>query len=885
MKTYIVVLKRYLGLLLTLNLLVLPFQAQAQDETESEEEEEIISLTPFEVSEDAVRGYATTSSLSASRIAVPITDIAGSVITINEKLIEDTLAVNIGDTFNLVSGITTNENSELQERKSFSIRGYEAVGAQRDGIPDLGFTNNGGFDYSMIERAEIIKGPAGVQFGQHNSGGVVNMISKRPLPEDMTKIQATFGSYNSWRVAFDHSNAIEGEKGNWGYRVAGAFLNTDGIIALASETDKPASYFINPSISYDFNSGFKVWAWVRLIDDQSSRLATNAFIFGSPDNLGRAATSFAGRSSINVQSFQFVDSHVYEGGLSHSFDLGPATADFRLVARWGDYTHGGDRTRANGDVVFIDRQGNRIPDGKGNNKLGCETCGSVGRFPAASGYIESGEVVRFGRQGLRYTKSKFPNGSDQSVVAADLNLNFKLGPTRNRLLIYTQFRNADDKRGTWDIRINNSGTLPEAIRKEFGFETGLFVPPEKIVNLDIYDPDLPLDQQEPEFAVYLSNKPKIPKNRTPHSKDCLTIGEVFNCHQGVVEIWPNPYSGGEDLRPVLDQYYNIKADRGTVIQDRTLWNIAAIERMYLFDDRLILSGGIRFDRDDAVTDRIVDDVPKPEEETLDETRTGTYGLVAKIMKGDRGEASLFYNYAETFVPVFTVDNRQKLPPGGDPNHENEADYTNNPNYLNKFPNRVVTTDEFGIKINLLGSRVVGTFSYFETSETNFLVSKRDSFGYVTGLDDHSYTEPVGGDRTTEGFELDLAVNPLRGLNAIVSYGSMDSFIRDGLPGWAVPDSTFSWLVNYEFEEGPLKGFSITPSYISWGESQLNRASNFQLPPGDRYDIVFGYRWGKMAFRFRVENLENDIDSQPSSWWTGAGATKQTNYRFGWTYTF
>lgn len=26
--------------------------------------------------------------------------------------------------------------------------------------------------------------------------------------------------------------------------------------------------------------------------------------------------------------------------------------------------------------------------------------------------------------------------------------------------------------------------------------------------------------------------------------------------------------------------------------------------------------------------------------------------------------------------------------------------------------------------------------------------------------------------------------------------------------------------------------------------QLNRASNFQLPPGDRYDLVVGYRWGR-----------------------------------------
>ena len=883
MKTYTVVLKRYLGLLLTLNLLVLPFQAQAQDETESEEEEEIISLTPFEVSEDAVRGYATTSSLSASRIAVPITDIAGSVITINEKLIEDTLAVNIGDTFNLVSGITTAENSELQETKRFAIRGYISQGSQRDGIPEVFASNSGGFDYSMFERVEIIKGPAGVQFGQHNSGGVVNVISKRPLPEDRTKIQATFGSYNSWRVGFDHSNMMgKGDAGRFGYRIAGAVLNTDGIIGLASETDKPASYFVNPSVSYQFKNGMKVWAWARLIDDQSSRLATNAFIFGSPDGRGKAITAFAGRSSINVQSFQFVDAQDYEGGISHSFDLGPVKADFRLVGRWGDFTHSGDRTRANGDVVFIDTNGERIPDGKAGPKLGCETCGSVGRFPGASVAFEEGRVVRFGRQGLRYTKTVVPQGADQSVIAVDLNLDFKLGPARNKLLLYSQFRNRNSTSGAFDIKINNSGTLPEAIRKEFGFETGLFVPPEEIVNLDIYDPDLPLDQQPDGFEVFDQNG-----KQTEDSRDCLSIGAVFNCHQGVVEIWPNPYSGGEDLRPIFDQYAPLLGsvrERNTTAQNRDLSNFAVIDRMYFFNDRLIASGGVRWDKDDAVTKQVLNQVELSESKSTDESTTYNYGVVAKVIKGDNGEVSFFFNHAETFIPVFTTDGRKFLAPNGDPSNPDESAYKPNPNFGGRYPNRIVATDEYGAKLNLFGSRVVGTFSYFDTVENNVLVGRRDDFGFVTSFDDHSYNEPAG-DRTTDGFELDLALNPMRGLNAIISYGTLESFIADGFPAWNVPEGTFSWLINYEFLEGPLKGFSITPAYNSWGDSQLNRASNFQLPPGDRYDLIFGYRWGKMTFRFRVENLENDVDSQPSTWWTGAGATKQTNYRFGWTYDF
>ena len=877
MKKYKDILKLTRGLLFALSLLALPFYLQAQDDAETEEGEELITLSAFEVSEDAVRGYATTSSLTASRIAIPITDIAGSVITINEKLIEDTLAVSYADTYNLVSGITSNENSELAERKSFSIRGYSTNGSQRDGIPEVLDSNEGGFDYSMFERIEIIKGPAGVQFGTHNSGGVVNHISKRPLPEKRTRIQAMFGSYNSWRVSWDHSNMMgKGDSGRFGYRIAGAVLNTDGIIALGSETDKPASYFLNPSVSYQFKNGMKVWGWARFIDDQSTRLATNAFIFGSPDGRGKAITAFAGTSSINVQGFNFVDAQDFEGGISHSFDIGKVKADFRLVGRWGDFTHSGDRTRANGDVVFIDTNGERIPDGSRGPVLGDPTRGSVGRFPGASVAFEEGRVVRFGRQGLRYTKTVVPQGADESVVAVDLNLDFKLGPARNKLLLYSQFRNKNSTRGSFDLRVNNSGTLPAEIRQEFGFETGLFVPKGNIINQGVY-----LE------GVAIADQPEGAFKTSAQARDCLTIGAIDNCHQGVVEIWPNPYSGTRDLRPIIDQYAPILGsvnERNTTVQNRDLSNFAVIDRMYFFNDRLIASGGARWDKDDAITTQVLNEVNLGTTETTDETTTYNYGVVVKVIKGDNGEVSFFFNHAETFIPVFSTDDRNFLAPNGDPSNPNQSAYTANPNFGKRNPNRIVATDEFGAKVNLFGSRVVGTFSYFDTVENNVLVGRRDDLGFVTGIDDHSYNEPAGN-RTTEGFELDLALNPMPGLNAIVSYGTLDQLIADGFPAWAVPADTFSWLINYEFQEGPLKGFSITPTYNGWGDSQLNRASNFQLPPGDRYDIIFGYRWGKMHFRFRIENLENDIDSQPSTWWTGAGATKGTNYRFGWTYTF
>ena len=74
-----------------------------------------------------------------------------------------------------------------------------------------------------------------------------------------------------------------------------------------------------------------------------------------------------------------------------------------------------------------------------------------------------------------------------------------------------------------------------------------------------------------------------------------------------MEIWPNPYSGGEDLRPIIDQYAPLLGsvnERNTTVQNRDLSNFAVIDRMYFFNDRLIGSGGVRWDKDDAVTRQV-----------------------------------------------------------------------------------------------------------------------------------------------------------------------------------------------------------------------------------------------------------------------------------------
>ena len=205
-------MKTTLRLLLTATLGAIPalLAQQAPVTTPAKPAEDTpIQLSAFEVSSDAVRGYATTSSTSASRIAVPVTELASSLITINERLIADTVVVQPEEVLNLVGGMSAFNDTRSQEGNTFALRGYTQTGAQRDGFDDVLFGANGGFDFAFVERMEVSKGPNGSLNGEMNPGGSLNLVSKRPLAKPRTRFSFMVGSYDFYRAEVDHSGLVD----------------------------------------------------------------------------------------------------------------------------------------------------------------------------------------------------------------------------------------------------------------------------------------------------------------------------------------------------------------------------------------------------------------------------------------------------------------------------------------------------------------------------------------------------------------------------------------------------------------------------------------------------------------------------------------------------
>lgn len=756
--------------------------------------DQVVELSKFEVSAKASRGYVTTSSLSASRIAVPITELPASVVVINEKLIADTVAVDLRDTLSLVSGIQ--QSAPPQGSNEISMRGYTMVGAQRDGVADYllstGAEASGGFDYALAERIEIVKGPSGVLYGAHNPGGILNLVSKRPLYKPRTKITLMAGSYESYRAELDTSNFFDADK-RFGYRFVGVRGDSKGVV-----DDRPQKgdgmLAINPSLSFRSKSGWYVWVWSAIVRDHM-RKAT----YGTPVLPTDAAFTFPSNPSKNgaplyevaynhmLSNLQFTDSDTYEIGVSKGFDLGPVRVDMRLLGRDFDLQgEGASRIRGvDAFDILIDKSGKIIGQD----------------FRAIPFAAAQGKVAQMGRAAVRYDYNPFHTTGQ--LGSADFNFSVNVGPVRSQTLAYATVGHRESLTNVSNYDIRNTATLTS-----LGYPT---IDGRVVV---VFWPK-PVYVPTPQQMIQLS--------------DARTIGR-------------------DTLNKIDDSSYGV------------------IERISFWNDRIFLVGGYRHDKQDSNTRSYLNGVVVATAKSSDRVNTSSLAALAKVYKGDKGEASLFINANETFIPVTTIDRRLAT-------------------FGQKYPNRIANNDEFGLKLDMFGSRLVTTLSIFKTTETNVLVTENDETGAITGTPATFYQTPIGT-RTTKGWEIDLNFTPAKDWEAILTYSKVDPKLETGNYAQKIAFNTATAALRYEFSSGPLKGFSAMWQYNRWGRSALSSRSYWIIPGGDLHTLLLGYQINKnWTTRLRVENVLNQRSVYPSTNETALDITRDRNYRLGVTYAF
>ena len=162
--------------------------------------------------DDDAQTYVAEESTTATRTDTPIRDVPQSIQVITRKVIEEQRTFRLQDSLQNVSGINATE-SAASLYDSLIIRGFDATSRSyfRNGLLDP-FAQFTASDTYNVRRLEVLKGPAAVLYGQGDPGGVINIVTNKPLPNAAYSTNVTLGNFHFYRSELDATGPLNASK-------------------------------------------------------------------------------------------------------------------------------------------------------------------------------------------------------------------------------------------------------------------------------------------------------------------------------------------------------------------------------------------------------------------------------------------------------------------------------------------------------------------------------------------------------------------------------------------------------------------------------------------------------------------------------------------------
>tara|TARA_R110001606_G_scaffold8453_3_gene37211 strand:+ start:15216 stop:17396 length:2181 start_codon:yes stop_codon:yes gene_type:complete len=156
--------------------------------------------------------YVSKVAQTATKTDEQITKIPRAVSVVTREQMDDRAPISISDALQYTPSIQTNFYGEDNKQDWFVIRGFKQAnnGLYQDGTRLYSSSfYSWQIDPFMLERIEVLRGPASTLNGQTPPGGVINVISKRAqLEEDFGSVTGTIGSNDRKEINLDVNKVI-----------------------------------------------------------------------------------------------------------------------------------------------------------------------------------------------------------------------------------------------------------------------------------------------------------------------------------------------------------------------------------------------------------------------------------------------------------------------------------------------------------------------------------------------------------------------------------------------------------------------------------------------------------------------------------------------------
>ena len=167
-------------------------------------------------------------------------DVPAALSVVDARWLEQSYTLNTRDLTTLVPAL--NYSSANPRNTAFTIRGLGssvvAVSQANDGLePGVGYYVDGvyharpataAFDFSDIERIEVLRGPQGTLFGKNTTAGAINIVSAAPSFTRGVNAELSVGERQFVQARVSATGPLVGDK--LAYRLSGTLTRRDGVL-------------------------------------------------------------------------------------------------------------------------------------------------------------------------------------------------------------------------------------------------------------------------------------------------------------------------------------------------------------------------------------------------------------------------------------------------------------------------------------------------------------------------------------------------------------------------------------------------------------------------------------------------------------------------------
>lgn len=240
-----------------------------------------------------VKGYVASRSAAATKTDTPLIETPQAISVVTRAEMDARNVRDLGEAVAYTAGVAMGGTGEtnLFGGNSVRVRGFGGGGTAGysfneylDGMKLQGTGYDGGnLDPYLLERVDVVKGPASVLFGQTQPGGIVNMVSKRAGADMVNEVRLGAGG----RSHVDGGVDVGGALGpNLYWRVTGLVLQED----LQQNPADRKRQLVAPSLTWS-NGRTSLTALAHYQHDDINATLLNiipaAGVFGNP--AGRVA--------------------------------------------------------------------------------------------------------------------------------------------------------------------------------------------------------------------------------------------------------------------------------------------------------------------------------------------------------------------------------------------------------------------------------------------------------------------------------------------------------------------------------------------------------------------------------------------------------------------